>query len=442
MFSSGVDCGRRMGCAVAALLLVAMAAFTSEAIAGTPVFNRPLGEIRGTSPAQVSFDGKSWISLGSGTLPAFDKMLIRARSGIVTLTLSDGSRLEASPTTELAIAVMGPSTTVRVAEGNVLFRLRPDSSIRLLMPGGTIQTAAAGMARPDHNPIATRVSTGAQAQQDTLGVITAQKGGIPRVRLLSGGAFLVSQNGSVTERLREGQVRTTLAQSVGGFKQYAAAPPGGQRTPPPTDPPSQEAKPEHVWTWHPSHPQGVQNGWQEMRLGVPPVTPAAPEQEVREGFAWAWKDQWVIAKRECGQFAAFRRASTGEAAKLPPPISPPSQSAKPEHVWAWHPSNPPQVSGGWQEVQLGSQNGESPRPTQDLYDGFTWAWEEKPEERWVVVEECGLAAAFFVPAAGWGLAAGVGGAAGGVVGGTQALHGNGDSTVASDVAPKFGSFRK
>jgi hypothetical protein len=437
MFASWVDRGSRIGCTVAVLLMVALSAITPVAIAGAPLFNRPLGEIRGTSPAQVSFDGKSWISLGSGTLPVFDKMLVRARSGIVALTLSDGSRLEASPTTELAIAVMGPSTTVRMAEGNMLFRLRPSSSVRLWMPGGMIQTAVAGMGRSDHNPIATRVSTDAQAQRDTLGVITAQRGGTPRIRLLSGEAFLVSQNGSVTERLREGQVRTMLAQSVGGFKQYAAAQPGGQRTPPPTDPPSQGAKPEHVWTWHPSHPQGVQGGWQENRLGVPPVTPAPPEQDVREGFAWAWKDQWVVAKRECGQFAAFRRASSGEAAKLPPPVSPPSQAAKSEHVWAWHPSNPPQVSGGWQEVQLGSPNAEPPRPTQDLYDGFTWAWEEKPEERWVVVEECGLAAAFFVPAAGWGLAAAVtGGTAGATAGGSLALHSNGNNPVASDVAPK------
>ena len=176
MFVSGVDRGSRIGCTLAVLLMVALSAITSEAIAGAPRFNRPLGEIRGTVPAQVSFDGKNWISLGSGTLPVFDKMLIKARSGIVALTLSDGSRLEVSPTTELAIAVMGPSTTIRVAEGNVLFRLRPASSIRLSMPGGIIQAAGAGMGRSDHNPIATRVSVGAQAQQDTLGVITAQRG--------------------------------------------------------------------------------------------------------------------------------------------------------------------------------------------------------------------------------------------------------------------------
>lgn len=436
MFASGVDRGSRIGCAVAVLLLVAMAAFTSEAIAGAPRFNRPLGEIRGTSPAQVSFDGKSWISLGSETLPVFDKMLISARSGIVALTLSDGSRLEASPTTELAITVMGPSTTVRMAEGNMLFRLRPSSSVRLSMPGGVIQSAAAGMGRSDRNPIATRVSTGAQGQRDTLGMITAQKGGTPRVRLLSGEAFLISQNGSVTERLREGQVRTILAQSSGGFKQYAAAQPGGQRTPPPTDPPSQAAKPEHVWAWHPSHPQEVQGGWQEMRLGVPPVTPPAPDQDLRRGFAWAWKDQWVVAQRECGQFAALRRPPTGASATLPPPVDPPSQAAKPEHVWAWHPLNPPQVSGGWQEVQLGSPHAEPPRPDQELYDGFTWAWEEKPEERWVVVEECGLAAAFFVPV-GYGVAALVtGGTVGASTGAASALAGHGNNSIASDVAPK------
>lgn len=411
MFVSGVDRGSRIGCAVVVALLVALSVIPPEAIAGAPLFNRPLGEIRGTSPAQVSFDGKSWIALGSGSLPVFDKMLIRARSGIVALTLSDGSRLEASPTTEMAIAATGPFTNVRLTEGNVLFRLRFASSVRLWMPGGGIQTTAVDTERSTH-PITTRVSVGTQAQRDTLGVITAQRGGVPRVRLLSGEAFLISQNGSVTERLREGQVRTLLVQSTGAvpFKQYAAAQPGGQRIPPPTDPPSQAPKPEHVWTWHPSYPQDIHGGWQETRLGVPPVTPPVPDQDVRQGFGWAWKDQWVVAKRECGQFAAFRRPPTGASATLPPPVDPPSQAAKPEYVWAWHPSNPPQVFGGWQEVQLGSAPDTPPQPDQELYDGFVWAWEEGPEKRWVVVEECGLAAAFLVPAGGGIAQAAIGGA--------------------------------
>jgi hypothetical protein len=436
MSASGVDCRSRIGCTVAALLLVALSAITSEGIAGTVRFNQPLGEIRGTSPAQLSFDGKGWISLGSGTFPVFDKTLIRARSGTVALTLSDGSRLEASPTTELAIAGMGSSTVVRVAEGNVLFRLPPSATTRLAMPGGVIQIAAIAMGGSGRVG-ATRISAGSQRQRDTLGVITAQRGGIPRVRLLSGEAFLISQNGSVTERLREGQVRTLLAQSSGTvpFKQYAAAAGETSVLLPPTDPPSQVPKPDHVWTWSASNPQDVHGGWQEMRLGMPPVTPPPPEQELRRGFAWAYKDQWLIAKRECGQFAAFRRPPTGASATLPPPVDPPSQAAKPEHVWAWHPSNPPQVTGGWQEVQLGSPPGTPPRPDQELYDGFVWAWEEEPEQRWVVVEECGLAAAFLVPV-GPGIAALVaGGAAGGAAGIGVAVNGGGVTPIASNVSP-------
>lgn len=436
MCASGVDRGSRARCTGAAVLLVALSAIASEAIAATPQFNRPLGEARGTAPAQVSFDGKSWISLGAGTLPVFDKMLVRARSGIVVLTLSDGSRLEAGPTTELAIAAMGSSTIARVVEGNVLFRLRPTSSARLSMPGGVVHSTAAGMSRADQMT-ASRVSTGTQTQPDALGVITAEKVGLPRIRVLAGEVVLVSQSGAVTERLREGQARTLLAQSSGivPLKQYAAAQPGGQHTPPPTDPPSQTPKAEHVWVWHPSHPQQVQGGWQEMKLDMPPTAPPPPAQEVREGFAWAWKDQWVIAKRECGQFAMFRRDSNEESAKLPPPVDPPSRAAKAEHVWAWHPSNPPQW-GGWQEVQLGSPPGDPPRPEQELYRGFTWAWEEEPEKRWVVVEECGLAAAFFAPAGG--------GIAGLVVGGVTvgamsivpaAVTGHDSEPVASDVAP-------
>lgn len=48
MYASGVDRGSCIRCAVTALLLVAFAAIASEAIAGTPLFNRPLGEVRGT----------------------------------------------------------------------------------------------------------------------------------------------------------------------------------------------------------------------------------------------------------------------------------------------------------------------------------------------------------------------------------------------------------
>lgn len=255
---------------------------------------------------------------------------------------------------------------------------------------------------------------------------------------MSGEAFLISQNGAITERLGKGQPWTMPPQSAGAvpFRQYAAAQPGGQRTSPPTDPPSQVPKPEHVWTWHPSFPQQIQGGWQETRLGVPPVTSSPPDQELRRGFAWAWTDQWVVAKRECGQLAAFRRPPVGASATLPPPVDPPSQAAKPEHVWAWHTSNPPQAFGGWQEVQLGSPPDMSFRPDQELYEGFVWAWEEAPEKRWVVVEECGLAAAFLAPA---------GGIAGLVIGGTAVgaasvvpatLTGGGSTPIASDVAPK------
>ncbi|PWB77188.1 MAG: hypothetical protein C3F08_10345 [Candidatus Methylomirabilota bacterium] len=435
MFAPGAGHTRCRGGIAAAFLVIVLSVIASTAIAGTPLFNRLLGEVRGTAPAQVSVDGHQWISLGSGTLPVLDKMAIRARSGVFALTLTDGSRLEASPTTELAVSRMDSSTIVRVTKGNVLFRLRPASSARIATPGGVIY-AAAWSDRSDRIPAA-RVSATAQDHRDTLGVMTVPRVGAPRVRIVSGEAVMISQNGAVTERLRDGQVRTFSAQLSGTvpLKQYAAAQPGGGQALPPTDPPSGAPKAEHVWAWHASYPQQVQGGWQEVRLGMPPTAPPPPEQEVREGFAWAWKDQWVIAKRECGQFASFRRASSEEA-KLPPPTNPPSQAPKEEHVWAWHPSNPPEVWGGWQEVQLGSPPADPPRPDQELYRDFTWAWEERPEKRWVVVEECGLAAAFFVPA---------GGIAGVVIGGTTVgamsvvpatLTSGGSTPVASDVAPK------
>jgi len=269
----------RTSVAVVALLMTTLLAFTSETIAGTPRFNQPLGEVRGTSPAQISFDGRNWTLLGSGALPVFDGTRIRARSGIVALTLPDGSGLEASPTTELAITKMGSLTNVLVAQGNVLFRLRPSAQARLSVPGGFVQTDALG-ASGSSRAVATRVSTTQQGQRDTLGVITAQKGGIPRVRLVSGEALLVTQGGLASERLREGQSRTILAQSSGvvPLKRYAEAHQVFAILPPLSDPPSKEAEAGFVWGYNPSNPQAGIGGWEQVRIGMPPEFPPRPDQ--------------------------------------------------------------------------------------------------------------------------------------------------------------------
>jgi len=393
----------RTSVAVVALLMTTLLAFTSEAIAATPRFNQPLGEVRGTSPAQISFDRRNWTVLGSGALLVFDGTLIRSRSGTVALTLPDGSWLEASPTTELAITRAGSLTNVLVAQGNVLFRLRPSAQARLLVPGGFVQTDALGATRQS-GAVATRVSTTRQGQRDTLGVITAQKGGIPRVRLVSGEALLVSQSGFARERLREGESRTILAQSSGvvPLKRYAEAHQVLAILLPLSIPPSKEAEAGFVWGSNPSNPQAGLGGWEQVRIGTLPEVPPRPDQELRRGFAWAWEvpaAQWTIVRRECRGVPAFllRAGATRSGAVLPLPTDPPSKEAGVGQMWAWNASNPPDLFGGWAPAKLGQDPASPPRPDQELKDGFVWAWNQ-PQSRWDVVEECDLAAAFLVPA--------------------------------------------
>ena len=386
---------RRVAFPFIALLMFSLSLFTPETFGGTPRFNRPLGEVRGTSPAQVSFDGGNWISLGSGTLPVFEGTLIGARSGIAVLTLSDGSRMEASPTTELAVSRMGSHTNVRVASGNVLFRLPPFAWARLSMPGGVIQTVGSGT-HSSSRPGVAAVSNASPGQTGALGVVTAQKGGIPRVRIFSGEAFLLSQDGSVKERLGEGETRTLLAQSAGAFplKRYAGAQEGDSTLFPPTDPPSNQAGPGLVWAWNPSKT----NGWEQSRIAPPPQG-LPPEQALRRGFAWAWEvpaAQWVVVRRECRGVPTFflRAGATGTGITLPPPTDPPGEAPpEPGQVWAWNASNPE----GWVPAKLGKEPKSPSRPEQELRDGFMWAWNE-PKARWDVVEECDLAGAFLAPA--------------------------------------------
>lgn len=430
----------RAALAFVTLLLTILLVFTLEATAGIPRFNQPLGEVRGTAPAQVSFDGRNWTLLGPRALPVFDGTLIRARSGIVALTLPDGSGLEASPTTELAVTKMGSLTNVLVAQGNVLFRLRPSAQSRLSVSGGFVQADALGAFRSSH-PVATRVSTTQQGQRDTLGVITAQKGGIPRVRVVSGEALLVSQSGFARERLREGESRTILAQSSGvvPLKRYAEAQQVFAILPPPTDPPGKEAEAGFVWGYNPSNPQAGLGGWEQVRIGTPPESPPRPDEELRRGFAWAWEvpvAQWTIVRRECRGVPAFllRAGATRSGAVLPPPTDPPSKEAGVGQVWAWNASNPPGLLGGWAPAKLGQDPASPPRPDQELKDGFVWAWNQ-PAERWDVVEECELAAAFLVPA-GAGLIPLLGAGAGvGAVASTPAFFTGGSSNpIASNTS--------
>ncbi len=424
----------RRSCArllIAVLYLSIVSPFAPEAVAVAPRLRQPLGEVRGTPQAQVSFDGKNWRSLGSGTLPVFDGTVIKAHSGVAALTLQDGSRMEASPTTELAISKSGTQTNVMMSHGNVVFRLRPSGRALLSVPGGTIQTDGRGTAMMNRAGAVASTTTPKAQGEDALGVVTAQKNQVPRIQLFSGQTLLLSKNGFVKERLRGGESRTILAQAAGPLplKRYAQAQEGSSVLPPPTDPPDDVPKPEFVWTWHPSHAQDVRGGWQEIRLGSPPELPPRPEQELRKGFAWAWSGgQWVVARRDCEHGAAFRLpVGVSRASTLPPPTDPPPQAPKPEHVWAWHGSNVQEVWGGWQETKLGPPPQSPPRPEQELYDGFVWAWEE-PTKRWVVVEECDLAAAFLWVAAPLGAYLGAAAGVGGVVGGAAVLSSSSEST--------------
>jgi hypothetical protein len=104
-------------------------------------------------------------------------------------------------------------------------------------------------------------------------------------------------------------------------------------------------------------------------------------------------------------------------------------------MWAWNASNPPGLLGGWAPAKLGQDPVSPLRPDQELKDGFVWAWNQ-PVERWDVVEECELAAAFLVPA-GAGLIPLLGaGASVGAVASTPAFFTGGSSNpTVSNVSP-------
>ena len=77
--------------------------------------------------------------------------------------------------------------------------------------------------------------------------------------------------------------------------------------PSPTDPPGKEAGVGQMWASNALNPPDLFGGWAPAKLGQDPVSPPRPDQELKDGFVWAWnqpQSRWDVVE-ECDLAAAF-----------------------------------------------------------------------------------------------------------------------------------------
>jgi hypothetical protein len=122
---NALACGRRMLAGVLVLLIAAPATGW-----GAPAGS--LGTARGVRGVQLSLDGgKTWLPLGSRSLPVLNDTAIRATTGGALLDLADGSRLNVLPFTSLRVRETGATTEVTLVAGRLTFRLPRETKVEL-----------------------------------------------------------------------------------------------------------------------------------------------------------------------------------------------------------------------------------------------------------------------------------------------------------------------
>jgi hypothetical protein len=134
-----------------------------------------LGTARGIRSAAFSFDGGNrWLALGGLSLPVLGGARIRSGNGAVSLDLTDGSRINLLPFSELHVAQTVGAVGIILEHGRMTFRLPPTTRVAIETPAARLE------------PVRTAAMVGELFAGQTTGLKLTH--GTLELRDLSGGA--------------------------------------------------------------------------------------------------------------------------------------------------------------------------------------------------------------------------------------------------------------
>jgi len=143
----------------------------------------PIGVGTGSKEAQVTQDGKQWAALATSSIPIYGGAIIRTGNGAASVLLRDGAQLELRPGSVIEIAGDRIAPTIKIAVGQLLFRLPASSQTVLITPSVRYQ----GMASPGTDtPPSIRVAADSPRSSDRIGEIVVTQRGASRIGLRQG----------------------------------------------------------------------------------------------------------------------------------------------------------------------------------------------------------------------------------------------------------------
>ena len=143
----------------------------------------PLGLATGSKEAQLAIDGKQWASLPGSSNTVYEGTMVRTGKGTASVLLKDGTQLELQPRTLIGLSGSRTAPVVKIAVGQVLFRMPASSHAAFVTPTVRYQTADAIIG--DH-PSVLKAKAATLSVADPVGKIVVNRQGGSRIELQQG----------------------------------------------------------------------------------------------------------------------------------------------------------------------------------------------------------------------------------------------------------------
>lgn len=180
-------------------LVWSMAAIAPPA---APAAEPPLGLATGLKDAQMTVNGKQWTTLPGSSTPTYEGTMIRTGKGTASVLLKDGTQLELQQRTLVELSGLRTAPVVKIAVGQVLFRVPMSSRAAFVTPSVRYQTENGNTG---DRPAVLKAKATTLSVADSVGTIVVNLRGGSRLGLQQGEMFAKSRSDPGLHIVKTGQ---------------------------------------------------------------------------------------------------------------------------------------------------------------------------------------------------------------------------------------------
>jgi hypothetical protein len=151
----------------------------------------------------MAVDGTQWATLPASSNPIYEGTMIRTGQGTASVLLKDGTQFELQPRTLVGLSGSRTAPVVKIAVGQVLFRVSTSSRATFVTPTVRYQTENGNMM--GDRPTALKAKASTLSAADPVGEITVNRQGGSRIGLQQGEMLAKSMSDPGLHIVKAGQ---------------------------------------------------------------------------------------------------------------------------------------------------------------------------------------------------------------------------------------------